>query len=81
VVLLLFVVVPLLLFAVLFPLPFWDPFPFFLLPFELLVLEELDAAVIDPLKKSVAPFDKSINADNEFKSPTVLSVTSCVMFI
>ena len=74
-VLLVFVVVILLLFVVLFPLPFWDLFPFFFPPL-LPVLEELDAAANYPLKKSVAPFDRSINDDNEFKSPTVLSVTS-----
>jgi hypothetical protein len=75
--LLLFVVVPLLLFAVLFPLPllFFFPPPF------VSELEEFDAELIDPVKKSVLPPAISIRDDSEFIRPTVFNTTSCAMFI
>ena len=63
----------------LFPLPFWELFPLlFLFPFE---LDEFDAAVKVPLKKSVAPFEISIRADNDVITPIVFSATSCAILI
>ena len=44
--------------------------------FNDLLFDELDAAVSVPLKKSVAPLDKSINEDNEFIIPIVFKATS-----
>ena len=79
-VLLVFVVVPLLGFVVLLPLPFWDLFPFLLL-LELLFPPALPIVVTDPPNKLVDPDAKSDIEDYELRIPITFNAVPCVTLI